>query len=220
MDARAEIIARIRTALGDPHRPRPPQIPREYRRTGAHPPGAPELLELFTDRLVDYKAAVHRTDEGGLGATIADAVRTTVPAGGRVLVPPKLLAGSARKLAELDLEWVPPGAEADHDGLTPADLDGYAAVLTACAAAAAETGTIALDGGPDQGRRAITLVPDRHICVVRAKQVVATVPELLARLDPHRPLTFVSGPSATSDIELKRVEGVHGPRTLVVILVA
>jgi L-lactate dehydrogenase complex protein LldG len=209
VDARAEIIARIRTALGDPERPRPPEIPRGYRRTGAYPPGSPELLELFTDRLVDYKAAVHRTDEGGLVATVADVVGATLPAGGRLLVPPKLVA-----------EWVPKGAEADHDGLTAADLDGYAAVLTACAAAAAETGTIALDAGPDQGRRAITLVPDRHICVVRAEQVVATVPELLARLDPHRPLTFVSGPSATSDIELNRVEGVHGPRTLVVVLVA
>ena len=99
------------------------------------------------------------------------------------------------------------------------ELDGFDTVVTACAAACAETGTLALDGTPDQGRRAISLVPDRHVCVVRSDQAVATVPEHLARFDPLRPLTFISGPSATSDIERQRVEGVHGPRTLVVVLV-
>jgi L-lactate dehydrogenase complex protein LldG len=108
----------------------------------------------------------------------------------------------------------------DDGTLTPSDLDGFDGVLTACTAAAAETGTIALDGSTGQGRRAITLVPDRHVCVVRAEQIVRTVPELLGRLDPRRPLTLISGPSATSDIELHRVEGVHGPRTLVVVLVS
>jgi L-lactate dehydrogenase complex protein LldG len=125
----------------------------------------------------------------------------------RVLVPPGLPAG-----------WCPDGVP-DEPGFTPHDLDGFAAVVTAAAAACAQTGTIALDGSPDQGRRAITLVPDVHVCVVAAEQVVETVPELVARLDPTRPTTFISGPSATSDIELERVEGVHGPRTLIVVLV-
>jgi L-lactate dehydrogenase complex protein LldG len=184
-------------------------VPRDYHRSGAHPAGAPELLALFRDRLVDYKATVLDAAEDG----IADAVRTALAeATGHVVVPPGL-PGS----------WWPDGLthrahRVTDDGLAPADLDAAAAVLTGCAAACAATGTIALDGSPDQGRRAISLVPDVHVCVVRAEQVVQTVPELLAALEPTRPITFVSGPSATSDIELERVEGVHGPRTLIVVL--
>jgi L-lactate dehydrogenase complex protein LldG len=168
------------------------------------------LLDLLEDRLVDYKAAVHRTTAAGLPATLAEVVAATLPPGGRLVVPPGLPPA-----------WGPAADDVtiDHNGLSAVDLDALDGVLTACAAAAAETGTIVLDGSPDQGRRAITLVPDRHICVVHAHQVVQTVPELIARLDPTRPLTFISGPSATSDIELQRVEGVHGPRTLVVVLV-
>jgi L-lactate dehydrogenase complex protein LldG len=112
-----------------------------------------------------------------------------------------------------------PGSEPDRQELHARDLDRYAAVVTAATVACAETGTIGLDASPDQGRRAITLIPDLHVCVVRADQVVASVPEMLSRLSADRPITFISGPSATSDIELDRVEGVHGPRTLCVVLV-
>jgi L-lactate dehydrogenase complex protein LldG len=198
---RETVLARVRSALGSVRST--VDIPRDYRPRGEHPPGSAELLELLTDRLVDYKATVLPCAADGVAAAVASAV----PAGARFVVPPGLPA-----------EWVPPGAVTDSGDLTPHDLDAFDGVLTGCTAAAAETGTIALDGSEGQGRRAITLVPDLHVCVVRAEQVVQTVPELIARLHPHRPLTLISGPSATSDIELHRVEGVHGPRTLVVVL--
>jgi L-lactate dehydrogenase complex protein LldG len=203
-DARAEILARVRTALG--HRPpQPVEVPRNYRHRGDHPPGAAAVLDLFEDRLTDYHARVLRTGPDGLAAAVAEAV----PVGARFVVPPGLADG-----------WAPPGAVVDDGTLTADALDRVDGVLTGCTAAAAETGTIALDGSAGQGRRALSLVPDRHVCVVHADQVVQTVPELLARLDPRRPITLISGPSATSDIELQRVEGVHGPRTLIVILVS
>jgi L-lactate dehydrogenase complex protein LldG len=209
VSAREEVLARIRAANAAAGHPPPPSVPREYHRRGSHAAGAPELLALFRDRLVDYKATVLDAAPDG----IAEAVRTALAdATGPVVVPPGLPDG-----------WWPDGLAASRvidDGLAPADLDAAAAVLTGCAAACATTGTIALDGSPDQGRRAITLVPDVHVCVVRAEQVVQTVPELVAALEPTRPITFVSGPSATSDIELERVEGVHGPRTLIVVLAA
>jgi L-lactate dehydrogenase complex protein LldG len=121
--------------------------------------------------------------------------------------------------AGLPAAWRPPGAVEDH-GLTPRELDALDGVLTGCTVAIAETGTLVLAAGPAEGRRALTLVPDLHVCVVRPTQVVETVPEAFEALRglERRPLTFVSGPSATSDIELQRVEGVHGPRTLVVLI--
>ncbi|GAA3253057.1 lactate utilization protein C [Dactylosporangium siamense] len=206
-DARDAVLARIRSALGPD--PVVPEVPRDYRRAGTVPAGSPELLELLVDRLVDYKATVITTTAEGLAGDLRTALDAGMPAGGRLIAPPGLPDG-----------WLPGADVTVDDGtLGPRDLDSFAGVVTACAAACAETGTIALDGGPDQGRRAITLVPDRHFCVVRADQVVQSVPDLLVRLTPTRPLTLISGPSATSDIELNRVEGVHGPRTLVVLLV-
>ncbi|WP_432976407.1 LutC/YkgG family protein [Dactylosporangium sp. CA-233914] len=199
-DARSVVLARIRSALGSS--PTVPAVPRDYRRSGPLAPGSDELLALFTDRLLDYKATVVPTSADALATDLATAVAGLSP----LIVPPSL-------------PFAVPGATVDDGSLSAPGLDTFAGVVTCCAAAVAETGTIALDGSPDQGRRAISLVPDRHFCVVRADQVVQSVPDLLARLTPTRPLTLISGPSATSDIELNRVEGVHGPRTLVVFLV-
>jgi L-lactate dehydrogenase complex protein LldG len=205
LTAREEVLGRIRAALaGDPPAP---AVPRRYRTVGDHVPGSPELLDLLEDRLVDYHAGVVRCSAASVPATTAGLL-----AGRglhRVLAPPGVPDA-----------WLD-GADVVRDGEPPLPvdvLDGVDAVVTGCAVAIAGTGTIVLDAGPDQGRRALTLVPDVHVVVVRAAQVVQTVPEAITRLDPHRPLTMISGPSATSDIELNRVEGVHGPRTLVVVL--
>jgi L-lactate dehydrogenase complex protein LldG len=205
-DARTEVLARIRSALGpDPH---VPDVVRAHRTRGEHPPGSPPLLELLRDRLLDYKAGVHLSTVDGLAATVTEVLQRVAP-DGLVLVPDGLPP-----------EWTGGRDVMRDDGtVTIRDLDSVAAVVTGCAAAVAETGTLILDAGPQQGRRALTLVPDVHVCVVRADQVVQTVPEGVARLDPHRPQTWISGPSATSDIELQRVEGVHGPRTLEVVVV-
>ncbi|WP_431874131.1 LutC/YkgG family protein [Amycolatopsis sacchari] len=201
-DPRAEILARVRTALRD--RPEPGPVPREYATTREYP----DVVELAAERIADYRAEVRRVDEDGLPAAIAEALRQRAPRS--MIAPP----GLPRDWHVDGVEWL-----TDEPPLTVDELDAAGGVLTGCAVTIAETGTIVLDAGPGQGRRALTLVPDYHLCVVRARQIVATVPEALARLTPDRPLTFVSGPSATSDIELDRVEGVHGPRTLDVLLV-
>jgi L-lactate dehydrogenase complex protein LldG len=203
--AREEILARIRTALA-PGAP-PVAAPRDYRAAREHQPGSPALLELLTERLVDYRARVVPSTEEALAATVAGVL--TDHGLRRVVAPDAVPAG-----------WLE-GADVLRDGATTlplADLDAVDAVVTGCAVAVAETGTIVLDAGPDQGRRVLTLLPDVHVVVVRADQIVETVPEAVARLTPDRPLTMISGPSATSDIELDRVEGVHGPRTLIVVL--
>jgi L-lactate dehydrogenase complex protein LldG len=195
MNGRDVVLGRIRAALaGVP--PAGAEIPRDYRR------GDRQVdLDLLVQRLEDYRAVVHR------GVPIPDTVAALAPAS--LVVPPGI-----------DPAWLPASIEVLHDdGLSADTLAVAGGVLTAATVAVAETGTIVLDGSADQGRRVISLLPDLHICVVRADQVVASVPAAIARLDPRRPLTWISGPSATSDIELNRVEGVHGPRRLHVILV-
>ena len=162
-------------------------------------------MELLADRLRDYKAGVRLAAPDGVAQAVAAALAEH--GADSVVVP-----------AGLPSDWAP-GATVDDPPLDVQELDRTAAVVTACAVAVAETGTLVLDASPDQGRRAVTLVPDLHVCVVEVAQIVGTVPEALARLDPLRPLTFISGPSATSDIELERVEGVHGPRRLEVVVV-
>jgi L-lactate dehydrogenase complex protein LldG len=166
------------------------------------------LLSLLAERLTDYHALVRVTTAAMLAGEISSALQHRDAR--TVVVPPELRL-PLPAFAEVTVD----------DGLSAAELDSFDAVITGAAVAIAETGTIILDGSPDQGRRAITLVPDYHLCVVTADQVVHLVPEAVARLAAAatKPLTWISGPSATSDIELERVEGVHGPRTLEVILV-
>jgi L-lactate dehydrogenase complex protein LldG len=209
MSSRDEILGRIRTALG-PDRPAPPDVRRDYRLADGREPGDPELLDLLVDRLEDYKATVVRCAPDEVGATVGAALQTALGGHGPadVVVAPGLPA-----------DWRPDGAVAD-DGRPAVALADYAATVTGVTVAIAETGTLVLDGSPVCGRRALSLLPDCLVCVVTADQVVGAVPEGLTRLDPLAPLTMVSGPSATSDIELQRVEGVHGPRTLLVVLVA
>src|SRR5215210_2294052 len=202
-DARAEVLERIRAALGPA--PVAPDVPREYVPAGT----ARADVDRFAERVADYRAAVHRVAPGDLAAALAEAC-------GRL--------GVRRVGTTLDVEVA--GAELirDEPPLATAALDGLDAVLTGCALGIAETGTLVLDGAAASGRRALTLVPDVHLCVIEAEQVVAAVPDAVARLAEAaaagRPVTLVSGPSATSDIELDRVEGVHGPRTLEVFVVA
>ncbi|WP_405097640.1 lactate utilization protein C [Micromonospora sp. NBC_01412] len=203
MNARDTVLARLRAATAGSAAV---EAPRGYRRRGDLPPGHPDLLDLLVERLTDYRAVVHRAPAGRVGATVA-AVLAGEEAR-RVVVPPGLPGG-----------WLPPAVDAVRDaGLGTEALDAVDAVVTGAAVAIAETGTIVLDGSPDQGRRVLTLLPDLHVCVVARDRVVGTVPEALSRLAPDRPLTWISGPSATSDIEFERVEGVHGPRRLHVVV--
>ena len=218
MTAREEVLARIRAALGTGAAGTGPQpdgeVPRAYR-TGTDA-DTPALIGLLTERLHDYGTSVRRCAPDEVPAAVRQALA------GR---------GARRVVLPAGLDLTGPGGDGPggdsldgvtligDDDLSPAALDAADGVVTTAALAIAETGTIILDGSAGQGRRALTLVPDYHLCILDAGQVVATVPQAVARLAPGRPCTWISGPSATSDIELDRVQGVHGPRTLEVILV-
>lgn len=207
MSARDDILARIR----ETPRAAPSPVARSYRRTGTL--AASERVDRFCKRVADYRAEVTRVAEGGVAAAIDAAL-------------------AARGVATVGFpsrftpSWAPHGTNNVIDrGLTTPELNELDAVVTGCTVAIAETGTIILAGGPTEGRRALTLVPDIHVCVVRESQIVELLPEAIAFVTDtagaeRSPLTFISGPSATSDIELSRVEGVHGPRTLVVLVVS
>ncbi len=210
MSARDEVLARIR----DAHVVAPPpelaydDIDRSYRTTSDLEPEA--LVELLVDRLIDYRALVRQCTADELPGTVAAALSER---GIRSLVVPSGLDQAWLQEVDADLRTD------DGTPLTVAELDEADGVVTGCALAIAQTGTLCLDGSAGQGRRVLSLIPDYHLCVVAAADTVADVPQAVARLDGTRPLTLISGPSATSDIELNRVEGVHGPRTLEVILV-
>ena len=214
--AREEILRRVRRSTHDvPETERPEDVPveRGYRKTDDAPRA--EIVERFAERAAEYKAKVGRVSEAELPGAINEALKARGV--GKLVVPPGLPEA-----------WIPEGIEVLPDGegstLANDELDRSDGVLTGCALGIAQTGTIVLDAGEAQGRRALTLLPDYHLCVVREDQVVGLVPEAFAALretvvGEGRAITFISGPSATSDIELNRVEGVHGPRTLEVLIV-
>jgi L-lactate dehydrogenase complex protein LldG len=216
-DMRALILNRIRDALADvpaDEQPSDIAVPRQYRATrlsvGARDPRQQLLLvDLFAQRAEEYGAEVHRSTDSAVPSLIADLL--TRQGISRLVIPSGFPDGYL-SLAELQdpLPDCPP--------LSAAVLDAADGVITTCASGVADTGTIILDAGPGQGRRALTLLPDYHLCLVRYGQIAASVPDAIRQLDPDRPLTLISGPSATSDIENTRVAGVHGPRTLHIII--
>ncbi len=214
--AKEEILRRVRRATRDvPEGERPEDVPveRSYRKVddASHE----ELVERFAERVAEYETIVHRVSEEKLPHAIAEACQRR----------------DVKRLAtpvDLPESWIPEGVEPLPDGepggcLSNDELDESDGVLTGCSLGIAQTGTIVLDVGESQGRRALTLLPDYHLCIVREEQIVGLVPEAFASLKDaikkRRAITFISGPSATSDIELERVEGVHGPRTLEVLIV-
>jgi L-lactate dehydrogenase complex protein LldG len=209
-EQRAAVLGAIRGALADVPREEGPGdvvVPRDY--LEARPAQRAEVLERFVERTGHYRATVNRTSDGAVRRLLAEVLETE--GARRIVIPPDLPA-----------RWRPKGFElVEDDQLATLELDAMDGVITGCAVAIAETGTIVLDSGFAQGRRALTLLPDLHVCIVEAERVEASVPEGLRRAfvgAGRRPLTLVSGPSATSDIELTRVEGVHGPRRLHVVV--
>ena len=208
MNGRDTVLSAVRGALSAvPDSEHPDDVPLSPGRRADH--AGPDVVGLFAERAAEYRATVVRVPANGAAAAVARALART---GARSLVvPPGLPEGLVP-----EGEW---SLLADVPPLSVGQLDAADAVVTTVAVAIAVTGTVTLDHGPGQGRRALTLLPDQHICVVREDQIAPDVPEALSLLDPYRPLTLISGPSATSDIELDRVEGVHGPRTLDIVVV-
>ncbi|WP_019854072.1 LutC/YkgG family protein [Actinopolyspora mortivallis] len=203
MNARDVVLGRVREALAAAP-PRPVEIPRDYRRERGL--SDQRRLDMVVDRLTEYGAGVYRCRAEETATTVAAALSDAR----RIVVPPGL-----------DRSWLAEfsgSVEVDSGEFSVRALDEVDGVLTSSAVTCAETGTVFLDASSDQGRRALTLVPDLHVCVVELSSVVAGIPEAVAELEPTRPITMISGPSATSDIELDRVEGVHGPRTLRVVV--
>lgn len=203
MDAREEVLARVRGAiapLSGSTSPSTSEVPRDYRMQSA------DGVDTFVDRLHHYQAHTHRS----AASELDDTVRAVLAERGvrRMAVPDGVPDSWLERLEPLR----------DSSPLDAHTLDRCDGVLTTCAVAIAQSGTIILDGGPGMGRRILSLVPDYHLCVVRAEQIVGSLPEAIAKLEPTRPLTFISGPSATVDIEMVRVRGVHGPRRLEVII--
>jgi L-lactate dehydrogenase complex protein LldG len=199
--AKHEILKRVRAAIGQAEPPAP--LLRNYRHSGT------VSLEEFIEKLRDYNAQVYTCTEATLPQSIAEAI--TVRHKRSLLIPPGF-----------PVAWLPAGFDFIRDrGLDYDTLDRSEGALTACTAAISMTGTIILSHSETEGRRALTLIPDYHLCIVHAKQTVETVPEGIRRLRDlqTRPITTISGPSATADIEMTRIKGVHGPRTLDVILV-
>ena len=205
--AKEEILNRISAAQKQAGLPDHVDTPREYQKQGTL--NEDELREMLVDRLEDYKADVHVTDESGLNSTLVDILKERGCS--NVVYAPGMDAGL--------LDGFEGTITPDDNAKDPRELDAVDAVVTESHVTSAQTGTIVLESNETCGRRALTLVPDRHVCIVRKDQIVYGVPEMVSRMNPERPATWISGPSATSDIELSRVEGVHGPRDLIVVIV-
>lgn len=205
MNAKQDILNRIRSAQKQAGLADHVDVPREYQRKGTL--NDDELREMLVDRLEDYKAEVHVTEESDLKKTLDTIVND------RNCADIRYAPGMNADL----FDGLP--ARPDDEDADPRELDDADAVVTESLVSSAQTGTIVLQSDSRCGRRALTLVPDRHICIVRRDEIVYGIPEVISRMDPDKPATWISGPSATSDIELSRVEGVHGPRDLIVIIV-